>query len=107
MWGEEEGGELVKLWVVMFKHLSWSCLPGICIPLMSFTPAPETPLEGSRASKSNACPRAGKGQGKSLPAAVPGVSSQDGAYTWIRVPGPLAGLYNQSHTIFSGHWRSP
>lgn len=28
MWGEE-GGELMKLWVVMFKHLSWSCVANV------------------------------------------------------------------------------
>lgn len=29
MWGEEEGGELMKLWVVVFKHLSWSCVASV------------------------------------------------------------------------------
>ena len=29
MWGEEEGGELLKLWVVVFKHLSWSCVASV------------------------------------------------------------------------------
>lgn len=39
-----------------------------------------------------------------LPAVAPGFSSQDGAYTRIQVPGPLVGMYNQSHKIFSGRF---
>lgn len=85
MWGEEEGRELMKLWVCLGAVLQ------VCIPLRGFTRAPETPLEGSHASKSNACPRAGKDKAIPaqcpakipLPAVVPGFSSQDGAYTRI------------------------
>jgi len=42
-----------------------------------------------------------------LPAAGPGFSSQDGAFTWIQVPAPLVGMSDQGHKVFSGHLRSP
>lgn len=52
---------------------------------MGFTRAPETPLEGRRASKSNACPRAGKGQGDSCP--VPCQNPPSSCCAWVFFPG--------------------
>lgn len=79
MWGEEEGRELMKLWVCLGAVLQ------ACMPLRGFTRAPETPLEGSHASKSNACPRAGKRQGNSCP--VPCQNPPSSCCAWLFFPG--------------------